>query len=144
MAHLILSRLEAVTSRLEDLYEHSGNGAPPSSSVPTPAATTTPVPPSAPVQTQVTEDPRSVVAFYEQILKGRVQPFVKLTEAFPNASVVEQVRSVPVVQRFYCLTVQFNPCRRRSLLSGSTLTSEASFASLLSAKSQIRLRLRSY
>jgi adenylyl cyclase-associated protein len=49
--------------------------------------------PSAAVQTQVIETPRSVVAYHEQILKGRVQPFVKLTEAFPNASVIEQVRS---------------------------------------------------
>ncbi|KAF8497163.1 adenylate cyclase associated N terminal-domain-containing protein [Russula emetica] len=96
----VLKRLEAVTSRLEDLHEHSGKGAPSSSSVPTPASTTTPaattapVPPSAPVQTQVTEEPRSVVAYYEQVLKGRVQPFVKLTEAFPNASVVEQAKHV--------------------------------------------------
>lgn len=100
----VLKRLEAVTSRLEDLYEHSGKGAPPSSSVPTPASTTTtaattaPVPPPAPVQTQVTEDPRSVVAYYEQILKGRVQPFVKLTEGFPNASVIEQAK---LVERLY-------------------------------------------
>lgn len=110
IAHLILQRLEAVTSRLEDLYEHSGKGAPPSSSVPAPAVTA-PVPPSAPVQTRVTEDPRSVVAYYDQIVKGRVQPFVKLTEAFPNASIVEQVRNIPCYTTFYDLTMQFNQAK---------------------------------
>ncbi|KAI0274390.1 adenylate cyclase associated N terminal-domain-containing protein [Russula aff. rugulosa BPL654] len=85
----VLKRLEAVTSRLEDIYERSDKGALSSSSVPTPATA---------ALTQVTEDPRSVVAYYEQILKGRVQPFVKLTEEFPNASVIEQAK---LVERLY-------------------------------------------
>jgi adenylyl cyclase-associated protein len=83
-----------VTSRLEDLYEHSGNGVPQSSaptSAATPAAVATLLPPPASVQVQVIEDPPSVVAYDEQILKGKVQPFVRLTEAFPIASLVEQV-----------------------------------------------------
>ena len=89
-----------MTSRLEDLYEHSGKGAPQPSSLPATASTaasvpvTTPVPPSAAIQTKVIADPPSVVAYDEQILKGRVQPFVELTGTFPNASVVEQVRSI--------------------------------------------------
>jgi adenylyl cyclase-associated protein len=93
--------LEAVTSRLEDLYENSSKGAPQLSSLPStastavPAAVTDSVPPSATVQTKVIADPPSVVAYEEQILKGRVEPFVKLTGTFPNASVVEQVRSIP-------------------------------------------------
>ncbi|KAF8479017.1 adenylate cyclase associated N terminal-domain-containing protein [Russula ochroleuca] len=95
----VLKRLEAVTSRLEDLYEHSGKGAPQSSSVPTPASTTTPVaatavPQPAPARTQVTVDPPSVVAYYEQVLKGRVQPFVELTGSFTNSSIVEQAKLV--------------------------------------------------
>ncbi|KAH9998998.1 adenylate cyclase associated C terminal-domain-containing protein [Russula vinacea] len=96
----VLKRLEAVTSRLEDLYEHSGKGAPQSSSAPTPASTitsaavTAPVPQPAPVRNQVTVDPPSVVAYYEQILKGRVQPFVELTGSFTNSSIVEQAKLV--------------------------------------------------
>jgi adenylyl cyclase-associated protein len=82
---------------LEDLYEHSSKGAPEPSGVSAtastaaPAAVTAPGPPLAPVQTQAIEDPPSVVAYHEQVLKGRVQPFVKLTEVFPNTSIVEQV-----------------------------------------------------
>ncbi|KAH9967952.1 cyclase-associated protein [Russula dissimulans] len=99
----VLKRLEAVTSRLEDLYEHSSKGAPQSSGVPAlassaaSAAVTASVPP-APAPTKIIEDPPSVVAYTEQILKGRVQPFVKLTEAFPNTLIVEQAN---LVERLY-------------------------------------------
>lgn len=92
-----------MTSRLEDLYEHSSKGAPEPSSVPAtastagPAAVTTPGLPPAPAQTLAIEDPPSVVAYHEQVLKGRVQPFVKLTGEFPNASIVEQVRGIAFV-----------------------------------------------
>ncbi|KAI9511312.1 adenylate cyclase associated N terminal-domain-containing protein [Russula earlei] len=100
----VLKRLEAVTSRLEDLYEHTGKGAPQSSNLLAPTssvvatAVAAPVPLPAPVPTQVIEDPPSVVAYVEQILKGRVQPFVKLTGTFPNTSVVEQAK---LVERLY-------------------------------------------
>jgi adenylyl cyclase-associated protein len=86
-----------VTSRLEDLYEHSDKGIPQPSntstptSAPAPAVIAAAVPPPALLQVQVTEDPPSVVAYDEQILKGKVQPFVKLTEKFTIASLVEQV-----------------------------------------------------
>jgi adenylyl cyclase-associated protein len=86
-----------VTSRLEDLYEHSDKGVPQSSNASAPTSIAAPtdvaalLPPPAPVHVQVIEDPPSVVAYDEQILKGRVQPFVKLTETFPIASLVEQV-----------------------------------------------------
>lgn len=101
----ISRRLEAVTSRLEDLYEHSSKGAPEPSSVPAtastaaPAAVTVPGPPPAPVQTQAINDPPSVVAFHEQVLKGRVEPFVKLTGEFPNTSIVEQVRGIALLSK---------------------------------------------
>ncbi|KAI0003341.1 cyclase-associated protein [Russula compacta] len=99
----VLKRLEAVTSRLEDLHEHSSKGVPQSSSVPAsasiavPAAVAASLPPSTPVH-QVIDDPPSVVAYNEQILKGRVQPFVKLAGTFPNPSVVEQAK---LVERLY-------------------------------------------
>lgn len=91
-----------MTSRLEDLYEHSSKAPEPSSvpataTVAAPAAVTTPGPPPAPVQTQAIEDPPSVVAYHEQVLRGRVQPFVKLTGEFPNTSIVEQVRGITFV-----------------------------------------------
>ncbi|KAH9038989.1 adenylate cyclase associated N terminal-domain-containing protein [Lactarius pseudohatsudake] len=100
----VLKRLEAVTSRLEDLYDHTGNGASQPSNVSTSTSTVaaasspSPLPPPAPVQAQVIEDPLSVTAYDEQILKGKVQPFVKLGEKFAIASVVEQAK---LVERLY-------------------------------------------
>lgn len=100
----VLKRLEAVTSRLEDLVENGGNGASQPSDVPTStgtitaAASSSPLPPPAPVRAQVIEDPASVIAYNEQILKGKVQPFVQLTEKFAIASVVEQAK---LVERLY-------------------------------------------
>jgi len=96
----VLKRLEAVTSRLEDLYEHSSKGAPQSSGGPALAGLGAPSAITGLVRspTKIIEDPPSVVAFTEQVLKGRVQPFVKLTEAFPNALVVEQAK---LVERLY-------------------------------------------
>ncbi|KAF8267843.1 adenylate cyclase associated N terminal-domain-containing protein [Lactarius quietus] len=86
----VLKRLEAVTSRLEDLYEHNGNGASQPSNVSTSASAIA----GASVQAQVIEDPPSVTAYNEQVLKGKVQPFVRLTEKFPIASVVDQAKLV--------------------------------------------------
>jgi adenylyl cyclase-associated protein len=114
--------LEAVTSRLEDLYDrdskYAGNGASQPSNVSTSTIT---VPaavspylllPPAPVQAQVIEDPPSVTAYDEQILKGRVQPFVELTEKLAIASVVEQVGRFPFVVSAQRLTAQvLSPCR---------------------------------
>ena len=106
--------MEAVTARLEDLIEHAGVGASQlSTSTSTIAGTVSPslLPPPAPVRVQVIDDPASVTAYNEQILKGKVQPFVKLTEKFAVASVVEQVGRFALLcaQR---LTTQVNlPCR---------------------------------
>jgi adenylyl cyclase-associated protein len=106
--------LEAVTARLEDLIEHAGVGASQlSTSTSTIAGAVSPSPfsPPAPAKVQVIEDPASVTAYNEQILKGKVQPFVKLTEKFAAASVVEQVGIFALLcaQR---LTAQVNlPCR---------------------------------
>ncbi|KAI0290512.1 adenylate cyclase associated N terminal-domain-containing protein [Russula brevipes] len=77
-ADFISRRLEAVTSRLEDLYEHSDKGVQQPSSVPpantaVPAPVAAPAPPPAPVQTRAIEDPPSVIAYNEQILKGRAK-----------------------------------------------------------------------
>ncbi|KAI0713442.1 adenylate cyclase associated N terminal-domain-containing protein [Earliella scabrosa] len=99
----IIKRLEATTSRLEDLASLATSYLPPSaqaaaSTVVSPAsanAEPTPVPPPAPPPPPATappaEVPRSVVAFDEQILEGKVKPLVELTKSFASASVVEQV-----------------------------------------------------
>lgn len=95
----VLKRLEAITSRLEDLYEHTGTSQP--LDVPhqiAAAVSLAPLPPPPPLQAQVIEDPPSVTAYDEQILKGKVQPFVKLTEKFAIASVTEQAK---LVERLY-------------------------------------------
>ncbi|KAI0060797.1 hypothetical protein BV25DRAFT_1953761 [Artomyces pyxidatus] len=101
----VLKRLEAVTSRLEDLYEHSGKPVPnivdepdPNANARAAAAAAARAPPPAPAQAQVVEDPPSVIAFDEQILKGKVQPFVQLTESFAPPFLVEQTK---VVERLY-------------------------------------------
>ena len=75
------------------------------------AVSPSPLPPPASVQVQVIEDPASVTAYNEQILKGKVQPFVKLTEKFAVASVVEQVGRFALlcVQRLTVLAIL--PCR---------------------------------
>ncbi|KAI0050050.1 hypothetical protein FA95DRAFT_1677076 [Auriscalpium vulgare] len=101
----VLKRLEAVTSRLEDLYEHSGASSGKlnpalcrkyelnlhAGAAAAPASRTLP-PPAPAVKAEAVEDPPNVIAFDEQILKAKVQPFVKLTESFAHESVVQQAK----------------------------------------------------
>ncbi|KZT11643.1 cyclase-associated protein [Laetiporus sulphureus 93-53] len=98
----IIKRLEAATSRLEDLanlpqpgFLPAPNGAAsanlPALSEPTPV----PPPPPPPAPALVTiETPRSVEAFDETIMEAKVKPFVELTKSFAVPSVVEQVGMV--------------------------------------------------
>ena len=53
-----------------------------------------PPPPPAPIAPPAAsaEIPRSVTAFDEQIIDGKLTPFVELTKSFASPSVVEQVR----------------------------------------------------
>ncbi len=94
-------RLEATTSRLEDLASLATTYLPPSaqgavSAITSPAsanAEPTPVPPpGAAAQAAPAETPRSVVAFDEQVIEGKLKPFVELTKSFASQSVIEQVR----------------------------------------------------
>ncbi|OBZ75884.1 Adenylyl cyclase-associated protein [Grifola frondosa] len=97
----IIKRLEATTSRLEDLASMATAylpGQPQSTAVPSPASAysePTPVPPpaapAAPPVSVIAEDPKSVVAFDETIIEGKLKPFIELTKSFASASVVEQV-----------------------------------------------------
>ncbi|RPD59148.1 cyclase-associated protein [Lentinus tigrinus ALCF2SS1-7] len=100
----IIKRLEATTSRLEDLaalgttyLPLSAQGA--ASAITSPASANaeqpTPVPPPPPPPAAAAavpaEDPRSVVAFDEQVIEGKLKPFVELTKGFASPSVIEQV-----------------------------------------------------
>ncbi|KAI0806951.1 cyclase-associated protein [Fomes fomentarius] len=100
----IIKRLEATTSRLEDLASLATSYLPPSAQTAAGAATSpssanaepTPVPPPPPPPQAAVpaEDPRSVVVFDELIIEGKLKPFVALTKSFASASVVEQVELV--------------------------------------------------
>ena len=99
-----LCRLEATTSRLEDLASLATSYLPPSAqaaaSTVNPASSAnaepTPVPPPPPPPPTTiappAEDPKSVVAFDEQIIEGKLKPFVELTKGFSCQALVDQVR----------------------------------------------------
>ncbi|GBE82618.1 Adenylyl cyclase-associated protein [Sparassis crispa] len=101
----IIKRLEAATSRLEDLANlpqsaltqlqgtsvtqyTSASSEPTPVPPPPPPPPATVVPPPAPT---LAEDPKSVVAYDELIIDGKLKPFVDLTKSFAGASVIEQV-----------------------------------------------------
>lgn len=83
-------RLEAATSRLEDLAQHNGG------QVAQPATTNEalPTPPSdvpkGPAVEGVAEDPRTVKLFDEQVVKGKLEPWVQLSHTL-GGPVDEQV-----------------------------------------------------
>ena len=100
-------RLEATTSRLEDLASLATSYLPPSAqgsaAVPAPAnananAEPTPVPPPAPHAPPAPAPvsagpPKSITDFDKMVIEGQLKPFVELTRSFAIPSVVEQVRS---------------------------------------------------
>lgn len=52
--------------------------------------------PAAPAPIIPTETPESVVAYDEQIIEGKVKPWVELTKSFAVASVIDQVRIIVI------------------------------------------------
>ncbi|RDB24285.1 Adenylyl cyclase-associated protein [Hypsizygus marmoreus] len=101
----IIKRLEAATSRLEDIASVQA-GAPgterkevtdgsstsyPSGSAPLPPPPPPPPPSVAPAAPPVFEDPKSVTAFDEAVIDGKLKPFVELTKSFASASVIDIV-----------------------------------------------------
>ena len=91
-------RLEAVTSRLEDIYESARTGAPAPASAPAaspsaaiPAAKPPPSSALPPPPVIDIEDPPAVKAYFDEIADTKVKQFTKLTESFAAPSVVEQV-----------------------------------------------------
>jgi hypothetical protein len=92
-------RLEAATSRLEDLAALGQNAATqgsnttiisPQSNEPTPVPPPPPPPPSA-ASAASAELPQSVIAFDELVLEGKLKPFLELTKSFASQSVIDQV-----------------------------------------------------
>lgn len=99
----IIKRLEAATSRLEDLANVPtaalisnlqlalGSSLPSASSEPTPVP---PPPPPAivvPATPAVVETPRSLQAYDEVIIQGKLKPFIDFTKSFAGPNVIEQV-----------------------------------------------------
>ena len=94
---LIESRLEAATSRLEDLADEqsrrSGRAVSDTSSSSF-AAPAPPHPPPAPEPVAVpAEDPPSVTAYDELVIDGKLKTFVELTQGLGSEALVEQVTS---------------------------------------------------
>ncbi|KAK7689122.1 hypothetical protein QCA50_007813 [Cerrena zonata] len=95
----IIKRLEAATSRLEDLAAFGGTSpaqaqTQPSTNYNSDTAKPTPVPPPAPHPEAPKEIPPSVTAFDERIIEGKLKQFVTLTKSFAVQSVVDQVALV--------------------------------------------------
>ncbi|THH33014.1 hypothetical protein EUX98_g1211 [Antrodiella citrinella] len=98
----IIKRLEAATSRLEDLAALGPTNAPQPTGAPAAIASQassepTPVPPphaSVQASSPPVEIPKSVLAYDERVIDGKVKPFVELTKSFAIASVIDQAALV--------------------------------------------------
>ncbi|EPQ58427.1 cyclase-associated protein [Gloeophyllum trabeum ATCC 11539] len=100
----IIKRLEAATSRLEDLA--AAQGVPgsrqddirdepgPYSRSSTPAPSNVPVPTPPPHSSAMAEEPQSITAYDQVIINGKLKAFLELTRSFAGESVVEQVALV--------------------------------------------------
>ncbi|TDL27574.1 hypothetical protein BD410DRAFT_740753 [Rickenella mellea] len=98
----IIKRLEAATSRLEDLTIAQGNTLPnrgdstddlgPSYGAPPAPPAPAPPPPAAVPAPAMAEVPQSVIAFDENVINGSLKKFVTLTNSFAGPPVVEQVQ----------------------------------------------------
>lgn len=103
LVQLLCIRLEAATSRLEDLANLppanivTGIQNTASSSLNSASTEPTPVPPphaSSAHAASAIQTPRSVEAYDETVIAGKVNPFVELTKSFSVQSVIEQVRAL--------------------------------------------------
>lgn len=97
----VIHRLEAATSRLEDLADEqsrrSGRAVSDTSSssfAPAPAPPAPPPPPPPPeLLAAAAEDPPSVTAYDELVIDGKLKTFVELTQGLGSEALVEQVAS---------------------------------------------------
>lgn len=109
-----MTRLEAATSRLEDIATENDSKAPKSDELrdePSPstfnAVPAASVPPPASAVAVV--DPPTVVDFDAVIVQGKLKPFLELTRSFAGATVVEQVCG-PEWFRTHALTMNSAGC----------------------------------
>ncbi|KZT28536.1 hypothetical protein NEOLEDRAFT_1129357 [Neolentinus lepideus HHB14362 ss-1] len=100
----IIKRLEAATSRLEDLAAAQGVSGSKQDDIrdeprpysPSPSAAPVPTPPphsspAAAPPTMTEEEPQSIIAYDEVIMNGKLKAFLELTRSFAGESVIEQV-----------------------------------------------------
>ncbi|KAF5391473.1 hypothetical protein D9757_001946 [Collybiopsis confluens] len=97
----IIKRLEAATSRIEDIAaagwpansrSETAQPAPNSTPYDTPAPPVQSSPPDTPPPAPaMPEIPKSVVAFDELVIDGKLKPFIELTGSFAGTSVAEMV-----------------------------------------------------
>ena len=91
--------MEAATSRLEDLAI-AGAGAPHAAPAGSAAAVKAPAtaavlpPPPPPPPPMLEDTPRSVEAYDENVVKGKLVPFVELTKSFASPLVIDQVSTL--------------------------------------------------
>ncbi|KAF8232305.1 cyclase-associated protein [Tricholoma matsutake] len=103
----IIKRLEAATSRIEDIANFQATearkevttGSPGSephvlASTSIPAPPPPPPPPPVPAAAVEIEDTKAAIAFDEAVVNGKLKPFVELTKSFTGASVIEIVALV--------------------------------------------------
>ncbi|TCD65631.1 hypothetical protein EIP91_002436 [Steccherinum ochraceum] len=119
----IIKRLEAATSRLEDLASlgPTANASQPTGAPAIAAQTSsepTPVPPPhsgghAAAPPKPVEVPPSVIAFDQKVIDGKLKPFVELTKTFAIQSVIDQVA---VLEKEYVdlrgLILQASACKK--------------------------------
>ncbi|KAF7796738.1 hypothetical protein EIP86_007921 [Pleurotus ostreatoroseus] len=96
----IIKRLEAATSRLEDLAALGSTGGSsqaqaatavsPQSAEPTPVPPPPPPPPPAAPAATPTNNPPVFVAYQEVIIDGKLKQFLEITRSFASESVIEQ------------------------------------------------------
>lgn len=86
-----MHRLEAATSRIEDIAASQGlSVAGTAKSAIEPSPPPPPPPPPVPAPAEV---PKSVVVFDEIVINGKLKSFVELTRSFAGPNVVEIVRN---------------------------------------------------
>ncbi|KAG6841681.1 hypothetical protein C0991_008319 [Blastosporella zonata] len=111
----IIKRLEAATSRLEEIAEVNSNNAPrplgstdsssgytsvvpipasPAPAIALPPPPPPPPPPAAPAAPGIPEEPKSVTAFDEIVIDAKVKPFVELTKSFASQPVIDVVNLI--------------------------------------------------
>lgn len=104
--HRAINSLEAVASRIEDVADiqeqrsysaigaSASNSSQASSAVPAPPPPPPPPPPTVAPALAAVEEPKFITAFDDAVIKGKLKPFIELSNSFAGDSVKEQVSSI--------------------------------------------------